>query len=196
MNEKQAILEENTRIFDQRVKEMSEQQAYFGIPKIYHEAWIDEKFEEEIIDFLSGETSQLFVNGVVGSGKSYLLWATVREYHRREGNTWGAYDMTTLARKIRASATDFELSEKLIKELTTIKCLFIDDLGAEKTSEWVTQDLQEIIDKRLANGKSLFITSNLELKDIDERYGARIASRLASGECIRLEDKDRRIKND
>ena len=58
--------------------------------------------------------------------------------------------------------------------------LFIDDLGAEYKTDYITGALTEICDQRL--GKWTFITSNLGLSHIADFVDARVASRMMRGE--------------
>ena len=80
------------------------------------------------------------------------------------------------------------------KDIRRKKCLILDDMGAEKTSEWSIQTLYSIIDRRYRDEKQTLITSNLTLDEIAEKVGDRIASRIA-GMCkvVEIKGKDRRI---
>tara|TARA_R110000824_G_scaffold219881_1_gene406892 strand:- start:45 stop:680 length:636 start_codon:yes stop_codon:yes gene_type:complete len=60
--------------------------------------------------------------------------------------------------------------------------LFIDDLGAEYKTDYITGALTEICDQRL--GKWTFITSNLRLDGIADMVDTRVASRIVRGENI------------
>ncbi len=72
--------------------------------------------------------------------------------------------------------------------------LVMDDLGAEKVSDWVLQTLYTIIDMRSRERKQTIITSNLDLDALGKKLSDRIASRIR-GLCIHiaLNGKDRRI---
>lgn len=60
--------------------------------------------------------------------------------------------------------------------------LILDDLGAEKETEWATEQLDYIIDSRYENRKSLVVTTNLALDLLPPRIG----DRLAEGTLIQL----------
>ena len=86
-------------------------------------------------------------------------------------------------------------SEKsIIDSLTTERPLILDDIGAEKTSDWSLQTLYTIIDRRYRNEYRTIITSNLTPQELGYKLGDRIASRIA-GMCkvIELKGKDRRL---
>ena len=57
--------------------------------------------------------------------------------------------------------------------------LIMDDLGAEMPSAFVTSAFYQLINTRLMTGKRTIVSTNLSLEEIDKRYGAAIASRLA-----------------
>lgn len=70
-----------------------------------------------------------------------------------------------------------------IEHLCAHDVLCLDDMGAEKTTEWVTETLYVIIDKWYRMQKQgLIITTNLSLGDLSLRFGDRLASRIA-GMC-------------
>src|SRR3990167_9483378 len=71
--------------------------------------------------------------------------------------------------------------------------LIIDDIGAEKMSDWVRQILYYIINEREQRLLPTVITSNFSLQQIAEQIDIRISSRIA-GMCklIKLTGMDRR----
>jgi DNA replication protein DnaC len=84
----------------------------------------------------------------------------------------------------------------LIEKYTGRKCLILDDLGPEKSSEWSIQTLYSIIDRRYRDVRQTLVTSNLTLDEIAEKVGDRIASRIAGMcEVVEIKGKDRRLKN-
>lgn len=82
-----------------------------------------------------------------------------------------------------------------IKSMCDSDYLIIDDVGAEKTSEWVHEFFYTVINKRYENMKRTVITTNLQLDAFKERYGDRILSRLAEM-CVvvELQGEDLRLK--
>lgn len=82
---------------------------------------------------------------------------------------------------------------KLIKKYITPKVLILDDLGTEKTTEWVTQTLYIIINGRYEDEKQTIITSNLNLDDVKEVFSDKIASRIsAMADVVEIKGTDRR----
>jgi DNA replication protein DnaC len=73
-----------------------------------------------------------------------------------------------------------------IKTYTDQDYVFIDDIGSEKTSEFVIEFLYILINKRYENMKRTVFATNLSINDFQERYGDRIMSRIAEM-CILVE---------
>ena len=72
------------------------------------------------------------------------------------------------------------------ERLTSVDLLYIDDLGAEKRSDWVVEQLYALINERYENQRSVLVTSNLT--DVDEgRAGGpdRLAHRLPADRDLR-----------
>ena len=69
----------------------------------------------------------------------------------------------------------------------------IDDIGAEKASEWTAERLYTIVDHRYANCLPLMVTSNLPPSKLTEQTGERTASRLAEMcQVVAMTGTDRR----
>jgi DNA replication protein DnaC len=85
--------------------------------------------------------------------------------------------------------------ESIIEEYSDCRLLVLDDLGAEKTSEWSLQTLYTIIDRRYREERQTIITSNLSLDELASQVDDRIASRLSElCRVVRLAGEDRRVK--
>jgi len=91
----------------------------------------------------------------------------------------------------RGEATAYEMLEKVAKT----PLLVIDDLGAEKPTEYVRQATYYIINHREMNLLPTFITTNFSMDHLDDNIDPRISSRIC-GMCdvVRMDGKDRRIK--
>ena len=80
-----------------------------------------------------------------------------------------------------------------MKTYRTCPFLILDDLGAEKFTEWVAEAVYDLIDHRYAWMKPTIITSNLDPVRLSELFGARLASRISSGRVVHLTGRDRRL---
>jgi len=84
----------------------------------------------------------------------------------------------------------------LIEKYSTVDLLLLDDLGTEKSTEWVLQTLYTIINRRYNEDKLTIITSNFNTVQLEkELKHKRIPSRI-HGMCsiLYFGNKDHRIK--
>ena len=86
---------------------------------------------------------------------------------------------------------EFEEELEMVKNC---KLLIIDDIGAERVTEWVRERIVSIINTRSSNGLCTIYTSNLSLKGLTDKLGDdRISSRIkGSVQEINLLGKDNR----
>ena len=90
------------------------------------------------------------------------------------------YSLPRLLAEIRATfEADHEGSYvDFLERLTAVDLLHVDDVGAEKTSPWVLEQLYAIVNARYEDEKSIIITTNLSHDDLCEQIGIRTVSRL------------------
>jgi len=139
------------------------------------------------------ESENLLLIGPTGVGKTHLACATVLHFAEQSLAFW-RYRITELLRMLRYERKAEE-EEKLIRQLSRIPILLIEDLGAHKTTDWAGAMLWEIIDRRIENQRNgLIITSNLGRGKMSESMGDRVPSRL-SGICkvITIDGEDFRV---
>jgi DNA replication protein DnaC len=124
--------------------------------------------------------SDLVFCGGPGSGKTHLACGIVRDVVRRGGE---AHFVTAsnLLLEIRDTFTgnSGKREKEIVSKYVEMPLLVLDDLGAEKTTEWSITTLLLIIDGRYSNCRPTIVTTNLSLDEIDKHVSPRIASRLA-----------------
>ena len=82
----------------------------------------------------------------------------------------------------------------IIDKMIKAPILFLDDLGAEKASDWVKEQLYIVINDRYNWKRPVMFTSNLTVEEISKHYGDRFTSRLVEmTEIIKLGGEDRRL---
>ena len=64
----------------------------------------------------------------------------------------------------------------MVRELMDVGLLCLDDLGAEKRSEWTDQELYYLIDSRYRKGLKTIITSNNDITGLSE--DSRLSDRI------------------
>lgn len=140
----------------------------------------------------------LWFFGSSGTGKttlSMLISKTALE----AGRSVAIYSLPKLLSRIRQTY-DAEIGEQSYTEfferLATVDLLHLDDLGAEKQSEWVLEQLYALVNERYERQRSLIVTSNFEDDQLEEQLGPRIVSRLVEmcGDPVLLFDEDRRVQ--
>lgn len=60
----------------------------------------------------------------------------------------------------------------------SVPLLILDDIGAEKPSEWVQEQLTWLINERVNHGHTTIYTSNYSLAELEGRLGPRLVSRI------------------
>lgn len=157
----------------------------------------------------------IYIHGSVGTGKTHILYALKSGWEKpiertRTNNLEGKDETYMHQRKsmfwnttelLRSIKRDFDLpygekhrDEERILEHTGL--LFLDDVGAEKMSEWVDETFYLIVNHRYNRALPTIFTSNLSIADLADRIGDRTVSRIA-GMCdvVELVGEDRRITN-
>ena len=74
--------------------------------------------------------------------------------------------------------------EELYKYIYNSELLIVDDLGTETTNAFVCSKLFEVINQRGLSGKSTVISTNLSMKELQERYSERIMSRIVESYTV------------
>jgi DNA replication protein DnaC len=129
----------------------------------------------------------LLLEGQPGVGKTHLAVAVLKQVIQTTGARGLFYDTRDLLRVIRSTydpairTTELEV----LRPVMTADLLVLDDLGAEKTSEWVEETMNLIVNTRYNERRVTVFTSNFpDIPDETEpnsllfRIGSRMRSRL------------------
>jgi len=143
----------------------------------------------------------LFLQGPVGTGKSHLIVSVLRSLLEnniaRFGTPPGQYNFVDepaysgyycsmfsvvgLLGTLRESFGNDRLKAAARTMLHRARCdaiIILDDIGAEKPSEFVEEQLYALIDLRYRMQRSTFFTSNCTLKQLESQIGSRSVSRI------------------
>lgn len=172
----------------------------------YH---IPERFKKAKYEYVLDEIRQLFAkipdsrNGIyiyggAGVGKTHTAYALKQASYEVLGKKAKFYNTTELLRDIRNDfGKDPNKDYTVSKEIMEYRgVLILDDIGAEKISEWVLETFYLIINKRYNEMLPTIFTSNFSVSELSEYLGDRITSRIV-GMCniVEMKGSDRRIKS-
>ena len=128
----------------------------------------------------------LLLRGRHGVGKTHLAVAILKELVRSKGACGYFYETRELLRLVRDSFGSSDTSElDVLRPVLEADVLVLDDLGAEKTSEWVQETLGLVVNTRYSERRLTIFTTNLgngvaldDLNSIRVQLGERTRSRL------------------
>ena len=85
--------------------------------------------------------------------------------------------------------------EQVLSMVKGCNLLIVDDIGAERVTEWVRERMVSILNTRVSNNLATIYTSNLSPEELTEELGDRIASRvLGSSKVIEISGGDWRLE--
>jgi DNA replication protein DnaC len=137
----------------------------------------------------------LWLFGDTGTGKTTLAML-VSKAAIEAGHSVAIYSLPKLLARIRRTYESEPGGESYLtffERLTSVDLLHIDDLGAEKRSDWVLEQLYALINERYEAQRSVLVTTNLRHDKLEDQIGVRTVSRLNQiCEEIELYGDDRR----
>ena len=168
-------------------------------------------FECEIGKYLYGkrikQAGSILFTGKTGCGKTHLAVAIIRELVKR---AWvheiRFITAPELLLEIRATfrpasrkyddggRCEADTEQDVLDKYSKCDLLILDDLGAEKVSDFTIQSLYLVIDRRNREMRPTIVTTNLSLEEIETLIDARMASRLSDMKVIKLTMPDYRKK--
>ncbi len=166
------------------------------IPPLFANARLDELGHGQA--YAEGQTALAagkgaFIWGSVGVGKSHLAAALLNS-QLAAGRPCKWLCVPDWLASIRACFDSHESSEPLVQGPTECRLLCLDDIGVEKPTDWVREQLYRVINGRYLNRRPLIVTSNLSLAQLETRIGDRTCSRLVEMcAVLHLAGKDRRL---
>lgn len=152
----------------------------------------------ENFDQMYRRNQGLLIYGPVGTGKSYTA-ACIANYLLDRGT---AVVMTSLVKILQEIQGGMDEGAYL-KGLDNARLLILDDLGAERNTEYAMEKVYNVIDSRVRANKPMILTTNMTLaymKDPKNIQYARIYDRIfencypvqMTGRSFRLDEGNRR----
>nr|DAL67010.1 MAG TPA: Replicative helicase [Caudoviricetes sp.] len=133
--------------------------------KIYNLA---EKYVRRFDEMYEKKQGLLFW-GTVGTGKSYTAACIANELL----DQMIPVVMTSFVKILQNIQGNPDEEEKIMAGLNVAKLLIIDDLGAERSTDYALEKVYNIIDSRYLSGKPLILTTNMTLKEMQETQDIR-----------------------
>lgn len=125
-------------------------------------------------DAIFDDTS-LFIHGGVGTGKTMLACIiAVERVHLLKPCLF--VNVPDLLEQQRDKSDDTR--DAFMKRVYETPCLIVDDLGAEKASDWTNEILFKIFNRRYNDCSQTIVTSNLPPDKLKNHVGARVARRV------------------
>lgn len=124
------------------------------------------------------DSGNLLFSGGTGLGKTFLSGCVAAEVALRGYSV--AYETASrLFSKLEKNRFNpNEQTAEAVANLESCDLLIIDDLGTELPGNFVTAALYNLLNDRLLAGKSMVVSTNLNVDEIAARYSPQIASRL------------------
>jgi DNA replication protein DnaC len=120
----------------------------------------------------------LWFMGPVGTGKTTLAML-VSKAALKAGRSVAIYSLPRLLNEIRDTHRAERSHVDLLDRLTAVDLLHVDDVGAERTTDWVLEELYSIVNARYEDQRSMVITTNiLDREALCEQISERTVSRL------------------
>jgi DNA replication protein DnaC len=137
-----------------------------------------------------GQLGGFVIRGPVGTGKTYEAVAAYRWLVAERGLLPAvAVAVPALLDGLRPGRAPVETLEAV----ESARLLLLDDLAAERSTDWTSEVLYRVIDARYARSLPTIVTTNATGDAIRANLGDRIASRLNGlGMVVSLDGPDRR----
>jgi len=140
----------------------------------------------------------LVLYGPPGTGKTHLAVATLKNVIKYKGQKGVFCDFRNLLLTIKSTYDTNESEAEIIETVVKAPLLILDDVGAERNTEWAKEKLNLIINYRYINKLPTIITTNLSFDGgLGERFSSKFDDRTESRiyemcKIIKVEGNDRR----
>jgi DNA replication protein DnaC len=153
--------------------------------------------KETLENFFTNRRS-LLLTGPSGTGKTVFAYSVVKECQRRGFEVPKVVIYPEFIIQLRRGFHDdmdaYGLADQIARDK---RLVIIDDLGVEKATEFVREITYYIINHRDIHCLPTLITTNFDLKQIDDQLDSRLSSRLAGMcEVIKFDGEDRRLNKE
>ncbi len=176
MNELRANLPINECCFDNFSLDYYPDEEINGVNPRRRMSGIYKLCRDYVDNFGADSSENLLFMGAAGLGKTHLSLAIVSEltkrgYHVIYGSAHNLFSAIEDDHFVRHTSDNYEAA---------VECdlLVIDDLGSEFVSPYIQSMLYNIVNTRLLANRPTIISTNLSIREIENLYTPRVASRF------------------
>jgi DNA replication protein DnaC len=120
----------------------------------------------------------LMIAGPVGTGKTHLASAITRCAIEKGVETRFTQVPALLSQIRLAIGQNDEVAKSIVERCGDVPLLVLDDLGSERVTDWVREQIFLIINSRYEEMLPTVVTTNDTLEELEKHVGQRIISRL------------------
>lgn len=199
----------NCRCRPSRIAQAQARSLSAVIPKHYRDVSFDRPPVTEIEPRVTVDETRRFVAriderldqgrglwfvGPPGTGKTTLAML-VAGAASKAGRSVAIYSLPRLLNEIRDTHRAERSHGELLDRLCAVDLLHIDDVGAERSTDWVLEELYSIVNARYEDERAMVITTNLDHDQLSAQVSERTVSRLTEM-CMQLplHGHDRRME--
>lgn len=125
------------------------------------------------------DSGSLYLHGATGLGKTHLSLAIAAEVTKKGYDVIYASSQNLMTKLEQEKfGRNGDGADSLLDKVLDCDLLIIDDLGSEFSTSFTIASVYSIINTRINCSLPTIISTNLSLKEIEEKYSERIASRL------------------
>jgi len=153
------------------------------------------RYVRDLEDNLAQGRGLWFV-GDPGTGKTAAAML-ISKLAIEAGHSVAVYSTPRLLNVVREAIDSDDGVLGLLELLGTVELLHLDDLGAERQTEWVLEQLYSIVNTRYEDQRSVVVTTNFTPDQLEQQIGKRTVSRLHEmcGDPLGLFGRDRRLSD-
>lgn len=130
--------------------------------------------ERWLLEYFAGSRRNMVIVGPAGVGKTWEATALARMLLTEHFVPVTYVEAAAMIDSLRPNSDG--ASDIGTFQLTPV--LIIDDLGAERVTDWTLEQLYRLTNYRSARSLPMIVTTNLSSHELTDRYGDRIARRI------------------
>ena len=137
-----------------------------------------EKAAQNVVD---GEIVHAMFTGGAGVGKSHVAYSAMRMAVLRSGYNVRAFfldwqEFLSISREAISDKNVAKRLDRIKSQFSKADLIILEDIGSERNTDFAADAMDRFWRNR--EDKSVIITTNLSPKDLTERYGDRVISRI------------------